>query len=97
MSLIVHISIAHIFPQLIPLEVFQLYPSRNLSHNSSPVQHRAVQLTEERFSFAFKDCNILKASDEEAGLAREIVKVVGSFSANRSHKHSAYFPTAHTP
>ncbi len=35
------------------------------------------QLTEERFSFAFKDCNILKASDEEAGLAREIVKVVG--------------------
>ena len=35
------------------------------------------QLTEDRFSIAFKDCDILKASDEEAGLARETVKVVG--------------------
>lgn len=35
------------------------------------------QLTEERFSYAFKDCDILKAADDEAGLARETVKVVG--------------------
>lgn len=35
------------------------------------------QLTEEHFSYVFKDCDILKASDEESGLARETVKVVG--------------------